>query len=47
MVGSRWRCSVFAAILSAQMPDLLATALVLLLGCRGVLVVDVARTAKQ
>ncbi len=37
---------VFAAIFSALVPNLLATSLVLLLGCLGVLVADAARAAR-
>jgi hypothetical protein len=38
---------VLAAVVSALMPDLLATAMVLLLGCFGLLLVDVAGTARR
>jgi hypothetical protein len=37
---------VFAAIFSALVPNLLATSLVLLLGCLGVLMADAARAAR-
>jgi hypothetical protein len=38
---------MFAAIFTALMPDVLATTLVLLFGCLGVLMADAARAARR